>query len=302
MASSNIDYSDYKRIAPPYDEPPRQRGCFFYGCIIATVLSLLLLIAIAVIFFVLYRWLGNVVEEYTATAPRELPKVEMPAEQRATLKQRVDAFQSAIKEGRPTEPLVLTSEEVNALIEDHPDLKNLKGKVYVTIEQDKLKGQVSVPLSDVPLLGLTRGRYLNGEAEIKVSLQEGILLVTLDSIEVNGKKVPEEAMKSLRNQNWAQDVYKDPRKAEELRKYQSIEIKDGKLIIKVRDTTKADEGGQSEGSPRIETRDGKVIVHPPHEKAAPSNKAEAPPPWLPDDVLAPPDPRPAAPAESARKP
>jgi hypothetical protein len=299
MASSRTDFSDYQKIAPPYDEPPRQRGCFFYGCIIAAVLSLLLLIAIGVIFFVLYRWLGNVVEEYTATAPSELPKVEMPAEQRATLKERVEAFRAAIKEGRPTEPLVLTADELNALIQDNPDLN---GKVFVAIDDDKLKGKVSIPLSQLPMLGLTQGRFLNGEAELKVSLQEGILLVTLESIEVNGKQLPEQLMTSLRNQNLAKDAYKDQRNADEIRKFQSIEIKDGKLTIKARDHTKAEEDGKSDGSPRIETRDGKVIVHPPEEKPAPSTKAEPPPPWLPDDVLAPADSRATAPAESTKKP
>jgi hypothetical protein len=295
MASSNINFSDYHKIGPPYDEPPRQRGCFFYGCIIAIVLSLLLMIAIGVIFFVVYRWLGTVLEEYTATAPREMPKVEMPAEQRETLKGRVESFRSAIKDGRPTEPLVLSSDELNALIQDNADLN---GKFFVAIEGDKLKGKVSIPLSEIPSFGLTRGRFLNGEAELKASLQEGILLVTLESIDVNGKDLPAELMNSLRNQNLAKDAYKDQRTAEEIRKYQSIEIKDGKLIIKARDHTKSPEDGKSEGSPRVETRNGKVIVHPPEEKPAPRNGANA----FPDDVLAPPDSRSDAPVESTKKP
>ena len=295
MSSSNVDYSDYSKIAPPYDEPPRQRGCFFYGCIIAIVLALLLMIAVGVIFFIVYRWIGSVVDEYTATAPRELPRIEMPAEQHATLKQRVDAFRSAIKEGRPTEPLVLSSDEINSLIQDNPDLN---GKVYVTIEQDKLKGKVSIPLSQLPIFGLTRGRYLNGEAELKASLQDGVLIVTLESIEVNGKDLPAEIMNGLRNQNLAKDAYKDEKTAEEIRKFQSIEIKDGKLIIKARDHTRPSDTGKSEGAPRIETREGKVIVHPPQETPPAAKKA----PSLPDQVIAPPDARPAAPAEPEKKP
>ena len=50
--------------------------------------------------------LNQLVEEYTATAPRELPKVEMPAEQRQALKDRVEAFRKAVEAGTPTEPLV----------------------------------------------------------------------------------------------------------------------------------------------------------------------------------------------------
>jgi hypothetical protein len=174
--------------------------------------------------------------------------------------------------------------------------------VFVAIDRDKLKGKISIPLSEIPSFGLTRGRYLNGEAELKVSLQDGVLLVTLESIEVNGKDLPSELMNSLRNQNLAKDAYKDQRTAEEIRKYQSIEIKDGKLIIKARDHMKETDEGKADGSPRIETRDGKVIVHPPQEKPAPTTKARTLPDTLPDDVLAPSDPRPSAPTESPKKP
>ena len=39
---------------------------------------------------------------------------------------------------------------------------------------------------------MVRGRYLNGEADLKASLKDGVLIVTLDSLEVNGQKVPED--------------------------------------------------------------------------------------------------------------
>ena len=54
-----------------------------------------------------------------------------------------------------------------------------------------------------------RGRYLNGEADLKASLEDGVLIVTLASFEVNGKKAPEEFMTEVREQNVAKDFYKD---------------------------------------------------------------------------------------------
>ncbi len=39
-------------------------------------------------------------------------------------------------------------------------------------------------------LRMVKGRYLNGEADLKASLRDGVLIVTLDSIEVNGKSHP----------------------------------------------------------------------------------------------------------------
>ena len=122
-----------------------------------------------------------------------------------TLKDRVEAFRKAVEAGTPIEPLVLTSDDLNALIEDNPELK---GMIYVKIEGDEVKGQVSIPLDKLNF-GMVRGRYLNGEADFKASLFDGVLIVTLEAIEVNGKKLPEEFMKELRKQNVAKDVYKD---------------------------------------------------------------------------------------------
>src|SRR5690349_19943547 len=105
MATSNSDFPGAPRFTPEPYEPPRERGCFFYGCIFASVLAVLFLIAVGLGVYILYRALSHYVEEYTATAPRELPTVEMPVEQRETLKERVDAFRKAIDAGIPTEPL-----------------------------------------------------------------------------------------------------------------------------------------------------------------------------------------------------
>jgi hypothetical protein len=230
MSTRDTEFYDAPKFTPESYEPPRQRGCFFYGCIIASVLAVLLMVAVGLGFYFLYRALGRLVEEYTATAPRELPKVEIPSEERESVKERFDAFRHAIDSGTPTEPLVLTADDLNALIEERTDLK---GKVFVTIEGDKLKGQVSIPLEALGL-AMFRGRYLNGEAELKVSLSNGALFITLESIEVNGKRPPEEFLTQLRQQNMAKDAYKNPKNAEQIRKLESIEIKDGKIVIKAR--------------------------------------------------------------------
>jgi hypothetical protein len=231
MAINDPDFYQAPKFAPEqYPPAPRQRGCFFYGCIIASILAVLMAILFAVLGYFAYRALNQLVDQYTATEPRELPKVDMPEEQRASLKERVDSFRKSVEAGTPTEPLVLTSNDLNALIEENADLK---GKIYVAVEGDKLKGQISFPL-DFFKISMVRGRYLNGEADLKASLLDGVLIVTLDSIEVNGQRPPDEILRSLRQQNLAKDVYKDPKNAEMVRKIESLEIKDGKIILKVR--------------------------------------------------------------------
>ena len=41
-------------------------------------------------------------------------------------------------------------------------------------------------------------------------------------------------MKEIRKQNLAKDAYKDPKNAEMIRKLESLEVKDGKIILRVR--------------------------------------------------------------------
>ena len=84
---------------------------------------------------------------------------------------RVDAFRKALDSGKPSEPLVLDSDDINVLIADNPDLQD---KVHVDIEGDKVNGQVSFPLEGIGLPAF-KGRYLNGKATLKVSLEDGFL-------------------------------------------------------------------------------------------------------------------------------
>jgi hypothetical protein len=221
----------------------RRHGCLFYGCITAVVL----LVLGAVAAFLAVRYVVNrIVQEvvkYSDTSPVPLPRVEMPLEQRRRLRERIDDFKKALDEGRPTAPLALNADEINALIAEDP---NLNGRLYVTLEGDKIRGRVSFPLGDLGLPALA-GRYLNGAATLKASLENGVLIVTIDSLEVKGRPVPEQAMEGLRKENLAKDAYRDPKNAEFLRKLERIEIKDGQVIIEPRTPRGESKAGDAGG-------------------------------------------------------
>ncbi|HMF38532.1 MAG TPA: hypothetical protein VKF17_17965 [Isosphaeraceae bacterium] len=231
MASYDPEFDHAPKFSPEYDDSrPRQRGCFFYGCVIASVLAVLLIIALAVLAFVFMRFFSGLVEEWTSPAPVELPRVQVSEQERKSVRERVDAFRKALEDGTATDPLVLTSDDLNALIEEN---SNLRGRLFARVEGDKLKAQISLPL-EMLKIGMLKGRYLNGEAELKASLSEGILVVTLEMLEVNGKHPPEQFLAELRKQNLAKDAYDNPKNAEMIRRFESLEIKDGKIILKPR--------------------------------------------------------------------
>lgn len=216
---------------PMNDIPVKKgRGCFFYGCL---TLVVVFLVGVLAVFFGVRHFINQAVEKYTDTTPMSLPKVEISMAEANAAAEKVKAFKTALDSGVAAAPLALTEKELNALIANSPDFAELKDRVYVAIAGDQLKGQVSIPIDRFPI-GRTKGRYLNGAAGIKVSMENGVLLVTLQSLEVKGEPVPEQFLSALRQQNLAQEVYKDVQRAELLRKLESVEVKDDALQLKAR--------------------------------------------------------------------
>ena len=214
----------------PATLPPvrKGRGCLFYGCLTGLVL---LLIAGLLAFFTV-RYVRNRIADYTDAAPMTLPKVEMGETESRQLKERVKAFGDAMEKGQPTEPLVLSERDVNALIANQAAAKELADKFYVSLEGNQVKGRVSIPL---PNLGwFTKGRYLNGDGAFNVSLEKGVLVVTAREVRVKGRPLPDAIMDGLRQQNLAEEVGKDPKNADAIRMLGSIQVQDGQAIIRAR--------------------------------------------------------------------
>lgn len=207
---------------------PKRRGCLFYGCLTCIVLALITLL----LAFLAVRAVKNKVYAYTDGQPMQLPKVEMSDAEYQSLSQRVKTFGEAMEQGKGAEPLILTERDINALLAKAANMQELADKVYVSVNGNQVKGQVSIPLSFLGWLG--RGRYLNGEATFNVSLENGVLIVTAQEVKVKGKPLPESFMTQLRRENLAKDAYNDPKNAEAIRKLDSIEVQDSKAIIKAR--------------------------------------------------------------------
>jgi len=176
------------------------------------------------------HYVRKMVNQYTDTRPMELPAVQMPPGEVDKLKQRFEAFQQAVREQRPARPLELTADEINALIASGPERQALKGKFYVSLEGDQLKGEVSMPLQEVGL-SMFKGRYLNGSATFGLSFRNGALSVTPQTVNVKGKPLPEAYMQEIRKQNLAAKLGEEPGAAAVLQGLEDIRVKDGKLVL-----------------------------------------------------------------------
>ncbi len=197
-------------------------GCLLGGC---AGVFLLMLGGLALTGFMGYRFYKSQLTKYTSETPVELPTLEISPERMAEIEQRVDDFQEKLENGEEVEPLVLTEADVNALISREQDLR---GRVYVSIEEGQITAEVSVPTDMLPG---AKGRYFNGSVVLDASLENGVLIVKADKASVNGEPIPEEFMKEIRNENLAKDAYKDPESAEWLRKFESMKVVGQTIVL-----------------------------------------------------------------------
>lgn len=213
---------------------PQQGGCLGGGClqgclIVAGLMFVLGLCGGGVAYF----WLSKQFTKFTAEQPAELPSVEFEPEQLAELEARIDTFKKAVDDDTtPEEDLVLTADEINALINNEEELH---GKVFIKINDGQVTGDVSIPVKD---------RFLNGSATFNVSLESGVLIVTLAAAEVKGEPVPEKFLDVFSKENLAKDLYKDPKNAEMMRRFERIVIEDDTIVLKL----KRDESAEEEGA------------------------------------------------------
>jgi hypothetical protein len=168
-------------MPPTWIEPPpktRKTGCLGKGCVMIVVFVILLGIAFFVGGYVGVRYV------VTSTEPKPIPQVETSEADQAAVKQRWDDFTAGprstpVEAPAPTPPpdgttttevvptptpstnrIELTANDINQLIAGN---KKLRGKAFVSIENNVARVQVSVPMEKAGF----RGRFLNGELQVK---------------------------------------------------------------------------------------------------------------------------------------
>ncbi len=243
MASYDPDFRhdpDRGETLAPGDAEPRRRGCLFYGLVGLAIVSVALMLTMALTAWVGYRTFVRYRDMYTSTTPVALPKIETSERERQRIAARVEAFREAVEAGEDVEPLTLSGDDLNALVQESPRLKD---RVYLSLDDDRVKARVSIPLSELQDFSLTRGRYLNGEAELKLELDDGRLKLEVLSMRAEGKELPQMVCNVLTHSDFVlESDDDDPADSEGerrfkgfLRKLDSVKIEDGRMIVAPRE-------------------------------------------------------------------
>lgn len=207
----------------------KPRGCLFFGAVAAAVL----LAGSALACGLMAYYARKAIIARTDSSPSALGGPAAP-EAGAGAAKRLEAFRAGLREPGEIPELVLDAADLNALIASRSTPEERWQDMFrATIDGDRIGLRMSVPLDLVPL-PLPSGRYLNGEASFAVSMKDGMLIVTADSLSLGGKPAPPALMARLKGENLARDAYRNAENAEALRRIGSIEVKDGRITIKPR--------------------------------------------------------------------
>lgn len=170
-------------IEPP---PPRQNamGCFGKGCLILVVFFAVL--GIAFVGGGIYA-VHHLRTTFFTRESMPLPQARSTVEERQLAWARWRIFERRARAHEPAS-IELTANDLNALIAAQP---KLRGKAFVSIENNTLQLQTSFPLDDVQLL---RGYYVNGECTIHSASSGDPDAAQITNIVLNGHPVDDAAL------------------------------------------------------------------------------------------------------------
>lgn len=179
-------------------------------------------------YFVVRQTAARWINDYTEATPTQVEQVEYSKSQMDALNSRLAVFKQALDKGQTSVELVLTAEDLNALIAKE---REWRGKLFVRIDDDIVRGDVSIPLKDLGPFKLN-GRYLNGTATFKLALADGVLQVRLREVQVRGKPLPAMVLAELKKENLAKGFQQDPKAAADFARFDSIQVTNGQVVLR----------------------------------------------------------------------
>ncbi len=169
----------------------------------------------------------SLVNNYTATQPAPLPQRANAAAVAQDLNARWGVFWQAVLEDRANAPFRLSADDLNTVIATVPDLK---GRLHLTITNDQIMGEFSVPLDKAKQKAL-QGRFVNGTARLHLAFEDGWLTAQVLDLKANGKPVPGWLQQKVQRENVLKDLDKNPDAIAFLHKLSKVEVKDGAVIL-----------------------------------------------------------------------
>ncbi len=212
--------------------PPKPTGCFAKGCLILGVFGVVLAIACAAGIYWGFRHHSAVVRGmYWLTKTHAITNAPAPIPPHETSDTKIQSavdhwrnFETSVRAGQPAE-IELSADEINDLIASNRDTR---GKMFASIEGDRLRLQVSMPLGEI---AGRSGYYFNGDIAIQSEGRERLLRPNLSSITINNQQLPADVLDWKYRSRQLRDYLEE---TENPWNTATFEIRDGKLILRSR--------------------------------------------------------------------
>ncbi len=174
-------------------------------------------------------YVKSLVRTYTSIAPAPLPEVAFDRQRHRALTDRWAEFAQALQRRQNPPPFDITAADLNLFFAQD---KQMSRTIGFAITNNQLVARFSAPLDQVHRPEL-KGRYLNGEAKIKLHFEDGWLSASLGEITANGEPLPAWLVKltGLPKQNLLKDVERNRDTVNLLHELDSLEIRDDKIVL-----------------------------------------------------------------------
>jgi hypothetical protein len=212
----------------------------FAGCaiLIAALAVMVFLIGFSVL--TLFRQF-NEIAKFTDTKPLpiEISSVENREPELNKLAERIETFRQQLA-GEEEATLALSAEDLNLAIAAYDAFTELRGTFRVaSIENETLRLAISFPLNGRPRFAhegepgwiASDQRFLNGTMVARPNLLKHEVILSLDTIEVPGKKVAPEFIDQMSPYRIAERYLIDPVLGPAMAKLTRVGIADGKLVF-----------------------------------------------------------------------
>ncbi len=223
---------------PGYPPPTRQgMGCVAKGCI--TVVAIVMVLG--VLFVGAATYLFHNLPAFHTASPVAIRTFPASDAQYQDVLARETAFIKALNAGQAG-TLALSADDLNTLVARDPDWKDVRGKMYLSIEKNELVAESSFPIPDDAGRfgggGAPRG-YFNGRIRFAASYSGGELTLFVRRIESMDGKPLSDLMLSLLNrldlaasfnQNMRDEQRKGTAWAEAMPKVQKVVVENDHIV------------------------------------------------------------------------
>ena len=166
----------------PYQTPPKSPhgSCVLRGCLVLVIVAMLLGVVLGGTGWYLYHG----ARPFLTAQPVAIQTFQGGEAAAAALQQKLASFQQSLAAGQK-DTLVLTGDDLNALVALDPNLSKYRDRVFLSLENNQIVAETSFPYTDDSNLPADQRVYINARAVLNASYSGGdfaFLLARLEPI------------------------------------------------------------------------------------------------------------------------